>query len=219
MKIEARGQRRWQAFKGLARPSYLGHFRKVPLVTPDTGETVSIHRPKSLKPRNKDVTVSGERLGSESVTPGGCPQQQRPQPGPSSPAAPGAPWVYRGVRQSPRYRSPKTHRSRGGLDGDRFGAVVRWMRLSPSSQLSHGAGGSDLIQRQVLSSTQRLRFKVCLGGTLNGSVEKTFRHHLWYTNTTLTYQNEGWETTHFIYLHAFSMRSYLYIPQQPGSIF
>ena len=72
MKIEARGQRRWQAFKGLARPPHLGHLHKAPLATPDTGETVSIHRPKSLKPRDKDVTLSGQRLGSESLTPGGA---------------------------------------------------------------------------------------------------------------------------------------------------
>ena len=137
MRIEVRGQRRWQAFKGLARPPYLGHLHKAPLVTLNTGETVSIHRPKSLKPRNKDVTLSGERLGSESLTPGeGRSQQQRPQPGPSSPAAPGAPWVYQGGRQSPRYRSPKTHRSRGGLDGDQLRAVVRWIRLAWGSAAS-----------------------------------------------------------------------------------
>lgn len=72
VRIEVRGQRRWQAFKGLARPPYLGHLHKAPLVTLNTGETVSIHRPKSLKPRNKDVTLSGKRLGSESLIPGGA---------------------------------------------------------------------------------------------------------------------------------------------------
>ena len=79
MKIEARGQRRWQAFKGLARPPHLGHLCKAPLVIPDTGETVSIHRPKSLKPRDKDVTLSGQRLGSESLTPGGALSSRDPR--------------------------------------------------------------------------------------------------------------------------------------------
>lgn len=32
-KIEARGWKRWQVFKGLARPSYLGHLGEVPLAT------------------------------------------------------------------------------------------------------------------------------------------------------------------------------------------
>ena len=136
MKIEARGQRRWQAFKGLARPPHLGHLHKAPLATPDTGETVSIHRPKGLKPRDKDVTLSGQRLGSESLTPGGGVSAAETPAWSFSPAAPGAPWVYQGGRQSPRHRSPKTHRSRGGLDGDQLRAVVRWIRLAWGSAAS-----------------------------------------------------------------------------------
>ena len=101
MKIEARGQRRWQAFKGLARPPHLGHLRKAPLATPDTGETVSIHRPKGLKPRDKDVTLSGQRLGSESLTPGGGSQQQRPQPGPSPQQHQGLPGCIRAEGRVP----------------------------------------------------------------------------------------------------------------------
>ena len=80
-KTEARGQKPWQGFKGLACPSYRGHLCEVP-VPHDTGDTVSVHRPESLKPRNKDVTVSGE--SREPLTPQAGSQQQSPQPGPSA---------------------------------------------------------------------------------------------------------------------------------------
>lgn len=42
----------------------------------DTGDTVSVHRPESLKPRNEDVAVSGEI--SEPLTPGGLSAAEPP---------------------------------------------------------------------------------------------------------------------------------------------
>ena len=45
-----------------------------------------------------------------------------------------------------------------------------------------------------------------------------FKHHLWYTHTTFIYNNEDWETAH-LFIYIYSMSSYLYFPQQPGSSF
>ena len=125
-KTEARGQKPWQGFKGLACPSYRGHLCEVP-VPHDTGDTVSVRRPESLKPRNKDVTVSGE--SREPLTPRGTLSSRAPSlvllPGSTR----GSPGVS-GQKAESQVQEPKNTQDRGGLDGDRLRAVVRWICLA-----------------------------------------------------------------------------------------
>lgn len=131
--MEDRGPRpNWQGFKGLARPSYLGHLCEVPLPH-DTGDTVSVHRPESPKPRNKDVTVSGE--SREPLTP----RQALSSRAPSLVLLPGSTRGSLGTsgrKAESQVQEPKNSQDRGGLDGDWLRAVVRWRRLAYGSAAS-----------------------------------------------------------------------------------
>lgn len=93
----------------------------------DTGDTVSVHRPESLKPRNEDVAVSGEI--SEPLTPGGL-SAAEPPAWSFSPSSTRGSLGVSGQKAESQVQEPKTSQDRGGLDGDQLRAVVRWTRLA-----------------------------------------------------------------------------------------